>query len=63
MIELVLLACLYSKPTHCERFYLATEETMSIMECMITGQFRAVQWHEAHPGWQLRRWSCGMPRA
>lgn len=63
MVELVLLACLLKEPSRCERHYLPVEETMGVAGCAVTGQFRVVQWSESHPGWRVRRWACGMPRA
>lgn len=63
MIELVLLACLLKDPGRCEQHYLPTAETMGMMECVITGQFQVAQWHGQHPGWVIRRWTCGAPRA
>lgn len=63
MIELVLIACLLKDPSRCEQHYIPTAETMGLMECVVTGQFRAVQWHQQHPGWVIRRWRCGAPRA
>lgn len=64
MIELVLVACLLKEPSRCEQQYLPTAETTNnVMSCLVTGQFRAVQWQETHPGWIVRRWSCAAPRA
>ena len=63
MIELVLIACLLHEPKHCQQVYLSPAETSTVMDCMVTGQFRAVQWVAEHPDWLIRRWRCGMPRA
>lgn len=63
MIELVLLACLLKEPSRCEQHYLPTAQTMGMMECVMAGQLHVVQWHAQHPGWVVRRWTCGMPRA
>ena len=63
MIELILFACLLKEPSRCEQHYVPTAETMGMMACVVTGQFQAVQWHQQHPGWRIRRWSCGPPRA
>lgn len=63
MVELFLLACLLKEPTRCEQHYLPTAETMGLMECVVMGQFQAVQWRQRHPEWTIRRWTCGAPRA
>jgi hypothetical protein len=62
MIELVVLACLLREPGHCESHQLPMEP-MGIVECMVTGQQHLASWLERHPGWRVRRWSCGFPRA
>ena len=62
MIELILIACLLKEPGRCERHWLPTDP-MSMMECMVTGQQYLVRWTESNPGWRVRRWSCGAPRA
>lgn len=63
MIELILFACLLREPGHCERQYLPTAVTMGMMECVVTGQLQVARWHAEHPGWLIRHWSCGPPRA
>jgi hypothetical protein len=63
MIELVLLACLLKEPSRCEQHYVPTAETTGMMACVLSGQFQLVQWREQHPGWVIRRWTCGAPRA
>ncbi len=62
MIELLLVACLLKDPGRCESRQLPTEP-MSLVECMVTGQHHLVRWAEQNPRWQVRRWSCGYPRA
>ena len=49
-VELVLIACLLKEPRHCEQHFLPTAQQMGMMECVVTGQFQVVQWHEQHPG-------------
>jgi hypothetical protein len=63
MIELVLVACLLGQPQRCEQHFVPTAPQMSLVECVFSGQFQVVQWHEQHPGWVIRRWTCGAPRA
>ncbi len=63
MIELVLLACLLKEPSRCERHHLPTDAGLGMIECAVTGQFLAARWRELHPGWVVRRWTCGAPRA
>jgi len=63
MVELVLLACLLKEPSRCEQHYVPTAETAGMMACVLNGQFQLVQWREQHPGWVIRRWTCGAPRA
>jgi hypothetical protein len=63
MIEFVVLACLLSEPQRCERYFVPTAAPMSMMECVVAGQVQLVQWHQEHPDWVIRRWTCGLPRA
>jgi hypothetical protein len=63
MVELLILACLAANPAKCETFNVPFAEPMSLVHCMYAGQLQALNWAEQHPGWTIRRWNCGMPRA
>lgn len=63
MIELMLLVCLAGQPDKCEDIYLASDGPTDIMQCLYGGQQRAVQWAREHPGYVVKRWRCGQPRA
>ena len=63
MLQLVLIVCLMAKPDRCEEVYLAMQAPGSMMQCMVDGQKQAAEWLEEHPGYVLKRWRCGEPRA
>jgi hypothetical protein len=63
MIELMLIACLLSEPQRCQQHFVPTEASLSMMECIVSGQIRLAQWHQEHPGWFIHRWVCGLPQA
>lgn len=63
MFELVLIACLVAHPGRCEAFNMPFEQPMSMMRCMVEGQFKIAQWAITRPGWKVRRWRCEIPAA
>jgi acyl-ACP thioesterase len=63
MVELIVLACLLSNPQHCEEFQIPFLQPMQVTQCVYQGQLRTMQWATQHPGWVIKRWSCGLPRA
>jgi hypothetical protein len=36
---------------------------MGAVQCMVEAQFHLVKWVQEWPGWKVRRWRCGLPRA
>jgi hypothetical protein len=64
VIELVVLACLLAEPQHCEEFHVPFLPTTLAPPC-VTKQptYEIVQWAITHPGWTIRKWTCGPPRA
>jgi hypothetical protein len=59
MIELVISACLLG--AECREFRLLYDaRDVSLMTCMIAGQPQVAQWSAENPGWEVRRWSCGL---
>ncbi|WP_084536867.1 hypothetical protein [Azospirillum halopraeferens] len=62
MIELVFVVCMVASPGNChsERpsFVAPYPTTQS---CMFEGQMLAAEWQQTHPGWIVRRWTCGPP--
>ena len=63
MIELMLLVCLMAQPDRCEEIYLREEGPVSMMQCLFNGPKQAARWAEDHPGYVVKRWRCGQPRA
>lgn len=63
MIELLILACLLKDPVRCEEFHVPFVAEMSMMQCMWHSTIQAAEWTSAHPGWVIRKVSCGLPRA
>ena len=63
MAELVVLACLLTQPQHCEEFILPYLQPTVALGCMTKQPtFEIVQWAREHPGWTIRKWTCGPPR-
>ena len=63
MYELVVIACLMAQPGRCEEFHLPFQQPMGAVQCMVEAQFHLVRWVQEWPGWKVRRWRCGLPRA
>lgn len=62
-IELTILACLAggAEDGACRDFSLLYDPyEVSLMTCMLASQPEVARWSEANPGWQVRRWSCGI---
>lgn len=63
MVELVLIVCSLLNPQECNIRQPAFESIYgSLRTCLVQGQFAAIRWEEAHPEWEVRRWTCGAPR-
>lgn len=62
MVELVVLACLASNPAHCERFNVPFQQPMHLMQCLWQSQIHAAEWEHKHPGWQIKKVTCGLPQ-
>lgn len=58
MLELLIIACLQGQCREFSKLYDPVE--VSMLTCMMSGQTEVAQWHEAHPGWEVKRWSCGV---
>lgn len=64
MIELVVVACLMTGQPRCEAFHLPFLGTMELRECIAKQPvFELVRWAREHPGWTIRKWTCGPPSA
>lgn len=63
MLELVLIVCLSDSPDKCETVYLRETRPVSMMQCLFNGAKQAAKWAEEHPGYVVKRWNCGYPRA
>lgn len=64
MVELVVLACLLTRPQYCEEFHVPFLQYTVNAAC-VTKQptFEIVRWAMAHPNWSIKKWTCGPPRA
>ncbi len=63
MLELLVSVCLMDNPERCKDVSLAyAEEQLTPMQCMMGAQSEIAKWMEAHPNWQLKRWSCQRAR-
>ena len=63
MLELILIVCLQTAPERCEEIYLPRGPSATVMHCMVDAQREAAAWTEQHPGYVVKRWKCGPPRA
>ena len=63
MYELVVIACLVSQPAKCEEFYLPFQQATDALHCALEAEFQLVHWAAERPEWQIRRWTCSVPRA
>ena len=64
MVELVVLACLLTRPQYCEEFHLPFLRPAAVLGCVgKQPTLEIVQWAIAHPEWAIRRWTCGPPSA
>lgn len=59
MIELIFVACLAASNSTCGEKQILQLPGIGLMGCMTTAQARLAQWSEAHPGYEIARWSCG----
>ena len=58
MIELIFVACLrLAADLREERSKVHTAE-IGIMGCMVTAQAELAAWTQAHPEFEVGRWSC-----
>ena len=64
MVELVVLACLMAGRSTARSSICRSCGTMAVADC-VTKQptFEIVQWATEHPGWTIKKWTCGPPRA
>jgi hypothetical protein len=63
MYELIVIACLVSQPVKCEEFYIPFQQATDALHCAQDAEFQLVQWAAERPEWQIRRWTCGTPKA
>jgi hypothetical protein len=63
VFELVLTFCLASQPTQCWNDAPIYLDVDSSEECAVRGELTAVDIHERHPDWILRKWVCDLPKA
>lgn len=54
--ELVILACLTTSPTECERHVIPTPEP--VMSCLMQLPLTAAKWAMTMPGWTVERVEC-----
>ncbi|MDH3661076.1 MAG: hypothetical protein OEU92_13810 [Alphaproteobacteria bacterium] len=62
MYELLIIACLANQPAKCEEFHLPFEAPTAIRVCMYRAQFRMATWVHGMPGWNIKKWTCGLPK-
>jgi hypothetical protein len=63
MYELIVIACLVSQPAKCEEFYVPFQQSTDAVRCAQDAEYQLVQWAAERPEWQIRRWTCAVPKA
>ena len=63
MYEFLIIACLSGQPATCDEFQIPFERPAGIMVCLREAQFRLAEWTVTMPGWDIKKWTCGLPRA
>jgi hypothetical protein len=58
MATLILLFCLGSETGQCVERTPAYEEPLTLMACVVGGQFAGADFLQSHPGWRLAGWRC-----
>ncbi len=59
MLVLVVSVCLISQTQVCRDVHLTyASQTLTPMQCMMSGQAQIAQWVNEHPQWAVRRWKC-----
>ncbi|QBX33934.1 hypothetical protein E4L95_22275 [Paracoccus liaowanqingii] len=58
MLELIIIACLHGQCREFSNLYDPAE--VSMLTCMMSGQTEVARWQQAHAGWQVKRWRCGI---
>ncbi len=62
MYELIVIACLLNQPAKCEEFHLPFQQAVDARHCTEDAQLQLVQWAAERPEWQIRRWTCALPK-
>ncbi len=63
MYELIVIACLLNQPAKCEEFELPFQQATDALHCAQEAEFQLVRFAAERPEWEIRRWSCGLPKA
>jgi len=62
MYELLIIACLIGQPSQCEDFHVPFAAPTGMRMCMRDAQFRLAEWKIAMPDWDVKKWTCGLPK-
>jgi hypothetical protein len=63
MIELAAIFCAIAAPCKDVNFQYSPhpdEGGVSVMQCMVGAQQELAKWVDQHPGYFVKRWSCGV---
>jgi hypothetical protein len=60
--ELLIIACLAGQPATCDAFQVQFGRPTGMRACIYEAQFRLIAWRETMPGWEIKRWTCGLPK-
>jgi hypothetical protein len=63
MVELIVIACLVAEPARCEEFHVPFHDQVHMVQCVWQSQIFAARWSQEHPGWIIKKVTCGLPRA
>lgn len=58
MVELLALVCTLMGSCK-DVSYTYDAQSIGMLGCMLGAQQQLAKWTETHPGWQVKKWSCG----
>ena len=59
MLEILVSVCSIAEPQHCKDVHInLIADNVTTRQCLMLGQIEIAKWIDAHPNWQVKRWSC-----
>lgn len=60
MLAIIFQACLAANPGTCENHQIPIMSGGNTYRCAMLAPAQFAGWAEKHPGWQIKRWRCGV---